>query len=261
MAEVYEARSPARTEVRLTIYRERHGKAWAALRVCRTWRLFGSCLAGLPGRFAERPKHAPSSSPRIRTRTPAARKRPGKLHSARVIAQTSAATDNCTMRLFSIPILLMLGAIVALSMGTSTSQGSNAELAKRIGPIVTVASGSGWSLRAWQSSSGLCVSYRPLAGGDFCHVRLPRGSSLFTFVRDLGGRTLVIGAIARNVARVKVKDRKGRSLWARIFEPPRSLNTRLRFFRVVVQSGSPPKWRAIAYDPELRQVGLVGQGN
>jgi len=35
-------------------------------------------------------------------------------------------------------------------------------------------------------------------------------------LRDPGERTLVIGAIARNVARVEVKDRKGRSLWTRI---------------------------------------------
>jgi hypothetical protein len=164
------------------------------------------------------------------------------------------------MRLFSIPTLLVLGAIVALSMGASTSRGSKTELAKRIGPIVTVASGSGWTLRAWQSSSGLGISYRPLAGGDLCHVRLFHGSSLFSFVRDLGDCTLVIGAVARSVARVGVKDRKGRSLWTRIYEPPRALNTRLRFVRVLVHSGSPPKWRVIAYDPELKRVGFVGQG-
>jgi hypothetical protein len=168
--------------------------------------------------------------------------------------------DNCGVRSGRVHALVIVAVAALLALFSPTSQAGDAELPKRIGPIVTVGSGPGWSLRAWQSSSGLCISYRPLAGGDFCHVRPRPGSSLFSFVRDQGDHTLVIGAIARNVARVKARDRKGRRLWTRIYEPPRALKTPLRFFRALVHSGSPPKWHVIAYDRELRRVGCVGQG-
>jgi hypothetical protein len=147
----------------------------------------------------------------------------------------------------------------ALAVSASASQAKDTASSKRLGPIVTVASGPHWSLRAWKSTAGLCISYRPPAGVNVCHVRLRPQVFLFSFLGNRGKHTLVIGAIATNVVRVEVKDKRGH-FSTRFYEPPRALNTSLRFFRVLLQTGSPPKWQIVAYDGEGRQVGLVGQG-
>jgi len=153
---------------------------------------------------------------------------------------------------------VLLSVAAALAASASASQAEDAGASKRIGPIVTVASGPQWTLRAWQSSAGLCISHRPLAGVDVCHVRLPPRGSLFSFLGNLGNRTLVIGALAPNVSRVEITDKRGH-FSTRIYEPPRALKTRLNFFRVLVRTGSPPKWRIVAYDDEGKRIGLVGQ--
>lgn len=162
------------------------------------------------------------------------------------------------MRRCSIPSLLVVPAAAVLVLSGSAGQASDAASSKQIGPIVTVASGSDWSLKAWRSTNGLCIAHRP-GGGDTCHVQLPRRGSLFAYLRGLGKHTLVIGAVARNVVRVQAKE-QDRTFSIRIYEPPRTLKTRLRFFRVLVRTGSPPKWRVLAYDAEGKQVGFVGQG-
>lgn len=155
--------------------------------------------------------------------------------------------------------MLMVSVTAALAVSASASQAKDTAYSKRIGPIVTVASGSHWSLRAWKSTAGLCISYRPPAGVNVCHVRLRPQVFLFSFLGNRGKPMLVIGAVAPNVVRVEVNDRRGH-FSTRIYKPPRALNTSLRFFHVLVQTGSPPKWRIVAYDEEGKQVGLVGQG-
>jgi hypothetical protein len=70
---------------------------------------------------------------------------------------------------------------------------------------------------------------------------------------------LVIGAIAPVVARLEAKI-IGHGLSIRIWNPPPALRTKLRFFRVVFQTGSALRWRLRAYDAHGKQIGTVGQG-
>ena len=170
-----------------------------------------------------------------------------------------ASTIIASMRRRSGSAVLLVSVAAVLAASASARQAEDAGTSKRIGPIVTVASGSNWTLRAWRSTNGLCVAYRPPAGVNVCHVRLPPHGSLFSLLGNRGKPRLVIGAIAPTVVRVEVKDRRGH-FSTRIYKPPRALKTRLNFFRALVRAGSPPRWQIVAYAEEGRQVGLVGQG-
>jgi len=164
-----------------------------------------------------------------------------------------------TVRRRSGPAVLVVSVAAVLAASAPASEAEDAGTSKRIGPIVTVASDSHWTLRAWQSTDGLCISYRPPAGVNGCHVRLPPRSSLFSFLGSRGKPMLVIGAIAPTVVRVEVKDKRGH-FSTRIYKPSRALKTRLNFFRVLVRTGSPPNWRISAYNEDGKEVGFVGQG-
>src|SRR4249920_1402396 len=114
------------------------------------------------------------------------------------------------MGCWSVRFQLAICAVAVLTL-TSTAQSADSAVSSRVGPIVTIASGSDWSLTAWRNPAGLCIRYRPTPGsGGTCHVQVPPRSSLFAYLRRRGHETLVIGVIARNVVRVQVKER-GRS--------------------------------------------------
>ena len=161
---------------------------------------------------------------------------------------------------WSVRFHLAICAVAVLILSSTAAQGADSAVYKRVGPIVTIASGSDWSLTAWRNTDGLCIRYRPTpSGGGTCHVQMPPRSSLFAYLRRREHETHVIGVIARNVVRVQVKER-GRSYSTRIYEPPQELMTRLRFFRALVRTGSPSRWQVLAYNKTGQQVGYVGQG-
>lgn len=130
-----------------------------------------------------------------------------------------------------------------------------------VGPVVLIASGPAWTLHGWRTSDGLCVSSHGTRRA-FCIPgdALRRGGAMFSCLcRQRGGWTLVVGAVTLHVAEVEASDRRGVAA-VELYTPPRSLKTRLRFFRSRVSSGSPPKWRIDALNGSSKIVGSVGQG-
>jgi hypothetical protein len=135
---------------------------------------------------------------------------------------------------------------------------------KRIGPVVTIASGSGWKLTGWRSSAGIALAYRaPKDSGTMYRIAPRYGTSLSTWLSptgSLGKWTRVIGVVTPNAARVEVTSSNGRGFTTHLYRAPPSLKTSLRFFRVLVKSGSPPRWKVQAFDRHGKQIGMVGQG-
>lgn len=162
------------------------------------------------------------------------------------------------VRLVCLSLAVMFLTLPSVAASTSTSDAGSAPQ-RPVGPVVTIASSGDWTLKAWRSKSGLCVEYRPHTG-RLCHFRLYLRTYLFAFFGWASPRQrLVLGAIAPRVRSVRARDADGTTA-VRIFEAPRKLGTTLRFFRVVLRPGSPPRWRVTAYDSAGKRVGFVGRG-
>ena len=178
--------------------------------------------------------------------------------------ETVAARDPALpiARRAAVPLLATIVALAAFAASLSSAEASNQP--RQIGPVVVMAKGSGWTLRAWRTTDGLCVSsYRPaLADRAFCipAAALKRGGADFgCLCRQRSGRTLFLGTVKPNVRRATMFDRRGATP-VELYESPPALNTKLRFFRALAYSGSPPRWRFAAYDRLGNLVGSAGQG-
>lgn len=158
-------------------------------------------------------------------------------------------------------VFLLAGVLAVALLAVDPFGASGRDRPRQIGPAVVVAQGAGWTLRAWKTADGLCItSYRPaLAERAFCIPAAPlnRGGVFFACLcRQRSGRTLVLAAVKPAVRQAKSYDRRGTAS-LELYEPPPALDTELRFLRV--HSGSPPRWRVEVYNRLGRRVGLAGQ--
>jgi hypothetical protein len=115
---------------------------------------------------------------------------------------------------------------------------------KRIGPLVEITSGPGWSLVAWRSDSGICLDFVvPTSSSGACGFGV-RGESDATAHNGAplpkhwisGGTTsaldttVIDGVVAEEVARVEVVLGDGRILDAPVIEAPPELQANVDFF-------------------------------
>jgi hypothetical protein len=120
---------------------------------------------------------------------------------------------------------------------------------KRIGPLVEITSGPGWSLVAWRSNSGICLDFavaQSSGGGCGFGVRgEPRDTAHAgtappehwisgAITSGPGGATVIDGVVAEQVARVEVVLTNGRVLRPPVIEAPIELETDVDFFLVQV---------------------------
>ena len=167
------------------------------------------------------------------------------------------------MKRLATPVALLVTGVVWVA-GSAPA----ATQARRIGPTVEIARGSGWALSGWQSSFGVCLKYtssNPGVGWPVCgfgHAEKDGNDATWAFVRSLGDKTLVVAAVGRRVSRVEVTRPGRRSLPVHLHRAPRALRTRLRFLRLVLRDGSPtgphPRWNVVARDRSGKQIGAFG---
>jgi hypothetical protein len=134
---------------------------------------------------------------------------------------------------------------------------------KRIGPLVEVTSGEGWSLVAWKSDSGICLDFvvaQSSSGGCGFDVRGEPGDTAHgggkppkhwvsgEITSGPGAATVIDGVVAEQVARVEVVLTNGRVLRPGVIEAPTELETDVDFFLVQVSEAEDGGVRAfIAY--------------
>jgi hypothetical protein len=137
---------------------------------------------------------------------------------------------------------------------------------KRIGPLVEIKSGPGWSLVAWRSDRGICVDFvvpQSSSGGcgfgvrgeprDTAHASAPPprhwvagGTS-----SQPGAAIVIDGVVAEEVARVEIVLRNGRVLHPAVIEAPAELQANVDFFLIQVPEDEGSLVRSfIAYGEE-----------
>jgi hypothetical protein len=135
---------------------------------------------------------------------------------------------------------------------------------KRIGALVEITSGPGWSLVAWTSDSGMCLDFvvpQSSSGGCGFGVRgEPRDTARMAApapkhwisgatTSGPGAATVIDGVVAEEVARVDVVLSNGRVLRVPVIEAPTELRANVDFFLVQVPEDEGGLVRAfIAYD-------------
>lgn len=124
---------------------------------------------------------------------------------------------------------------------------------KRIGPLVEITSGPGWSLTAWKSNSGMCLDFvvpKSSSGGcgfgvrgephDTAHPGAPPPKHWISGGTSSGPGvgTVVDGVVAEEVARVEVVLADGRILDVPVLEAPPELRGDVDFFLLQVPADS-----------------------
>ncbi len=120
---------------------------------------------------------------------------------------------------------------------------------KRIGPLVEITAGPGWSLVAWRSDSGICLDFVvPRSSGGACGFGVrgepldaahpgapsPKGWISGAISSQPGAATVIDGVVAEEVARVEVVLGDGRILDAPVIEAPAELRADVDFFLLQV---------------------------
>lgn len=139
---------------------------------------------------------------------------------------------------------------------------------KRIGPLVEITSGPGWSLVAWRSSSGICLDFvvpKSSSGAcgfgvrgeprDTAHPSAPPPKHWISGGTSYGPGvgTVIDGVVAEAVARVEIVLGDGRIIAVRVIEAPAELRTDVDFFLLQVPGDSGGLVRAfIAYSEDGR---------
>ena len=140
---------------------------------------------------------------------------------------------------------------------------TNTDRPPRVGPVHSVPTDQRVALRVWRTTEGYCVSPDRVSLNRVSCVPstwLRTAGRTFTWLsRGPGGTRLVVGIAKQRVRRGQVEDRRGTAP-VPLYEAPAGLRTSLRFFRAVVRTGAPPKWRVRFYDGRDNVVGSVGQG-
>lgn len=157
----------------------------------------------------------------------------------------------------------LLVAVGAASLCVASAVGATGKgQPTRVGPVYLVSTGHRVALGVWRTTDGYCVSPdRVGLRRVYCIPRtwLRAAGPTFTWLsRGPRGTTLVVGIVKQRVHRGQVEDRRGTAP-VPLYEAPAGLGTSLRFFRAVVRTGTPPKWRVRFYDGRDRVVGSVGQ--
>jgi len=140
---------------------------------------------------------------------------------------------------------------------------TNTDRPPRVGPVYSVPTDQRVALRVWRTTEGYCVSPDRVSLNRVSCVPstwLRTAGPTFTWLsRGPGGTRLVVGIAKQRVRRGQVEDRRGTAP-VPLYEAPAGLRTSLRFFRAVVRTGAPPKWRVRFYDGRDNVVGSVGHG-
>jgi hypothetical protein len=157
----------------------------------------------------------------------------------------------------------LAGVLVAgLFLQTRTVDAAHSDTPVRIGPVVTVATGLDWTLKAWRSDEGLCISHRR-PSTTYCIGRVMRGGPMFTGFTGPPSNFVVTGVVTRVVQRLVVVDAASRRSLT-LYRAPRGLNTGYRFFRERVKPRGPNptgiRWKLTALDSQGREVSFTGQG-
>lgn len=137
---------------------------------------------------------------------------------------------------------------------------------KRIGTLVEITSGPGWSLVAWRSNSGICLDFvvpMSSSGGcgfgvrgeprDTAHASAPPPTHWISggTSSQPGAATVIDGVVAEEVARVEVVLSNGRVLHLPVIEAPAELQANVDFFLVQVPKDKGGLVRSfIAYSEE-----------
>jgi hypothetical protein len=126
---------------------------------------------------------------------------------------------------------------------------------KRLSPTVTIFSRSNWSLVAWKTDQGVCLSYgAPGETANGCGswvsgappdrtrapLRHPAQVSVFQVSRNGPGVSVrVIGLTSSRIVRVLAQFRSRRPVLARLVRAPARLQASLRFFEVTLPGAYP----------------------
>lgn len=157
----------------------------------------------------------------------------------------------------------LLIAVGAASLGVASAVGAaNTDRPARVGPVYSIPTGQRTALRVWRTTEGYCMSPdRVSLNRVFCipNTWLREAGPTFDWLsQERPGTTLVVGIVKQRVRRGQREDRRGTAPLP-LYDAPAGLRTGLRFFRTVVRTGAPPKWRVRFYDGRGRVVGSVGQ--
>ena len=147
-------------------------------------------------------------------------------------------------------VLFLAAFATGLFVGSSAGS-SSLRKPKQIGPKVTVFSGSGWSLVAWQSDHGLCVAFGA-PGSSSAGCSHPYKPIQMVLAASGGQSTRVIGSIAANVARLDVKQPSGKLVAARLSRSFKQLRTNRRFFVTQFHATARQRWMLLAYDAHAK---------
>jgi hypothetical protein len=157
----------------------------------------------------------------------------------------------------------LLIAVGAASLSVASAVGATStDRPTRVGPVYYVPTGQRAALRVWRTTDGYCVSPDRLTNRVYCipNTWLRTTGQTFAWLsRERPGTALVVGIVKQRVRRGHVEDRRGTAP-VPLYDGPAGLRTSLRFFRAVVRTGRPPKWRVRFYDGRGNVVGSVGQG-
>jgi hypothetical protein len=127
-------------------------------------------------------------------------------------------------------LLAILGVAVVIAASAPSSHARHGIAPRRVGPIVTIVSGTDWNLVGWRTAGGgFCFAYgAPGAGGNGC-TTLPR----VTLPRPLvyGGafpdRWRIVGLASAAVTRVELQLPSGRVITAKRSVLPQVLHAHL----------------------------------
>jgi|GEM_PF-5031555 len=132
---------------------------------------------------------------------------------------------------------------------------------KRIGPLVEISSGSGWSLIGWRSDRGLCLDLAVegnSGGGCGFGVRgEPRASDVpepdhlisVSVTDSPGNSSMIAGVVARQVERAELVLTDGSIVETQLIEAPAELQADVAFLLVRLPAGKRELLSAVvAYD-------------
>ncbi len=162
---------------------------------------------------------------------------------------------SLALALALVALLALGGTAVALEVGLLAQQerfhANEPADPERQGPLVEVVSGDDWSLIAWRSKLGICLDVA-IPGNSPFGCGLPvRGAKDPTDASGSGlpthavaglvsggglvggdGKSTIFGVAAAEVATVEIELAGGRVIEAPVYDAPRELNARVRFFIV-----------------------------
>ena len=192
------------------------------------------------------------------------------------VAQQQATRRHLRALAIAALVVTVVAAVVGGGYAVGVSpfdQWGGPQAPKRVGDRVVVAAEDEWIVYAWETTRGICMGLsiddEPRASGcgmpvigappDRVFPQPPYEHVIGLLISGAGKkragqeRAYVMGPISASVSRVVVEVLDGRVLDAETFDPPKELNSPLRFY--VLPLADPP-WRS-AEAPQPRPVSPV----